>query len=185
MGPPIHAPSSLSPPPFSPHSERYPLCSQLVGEHGVPEFDNFYLDMNGIIHNCARSITATGAPYTETEIFVAVFAYVQTLFETIRPKKVMFLAVDGVAPRAKLNQQRSRRFRSLKEAEKEAEKAAASKEKRLSDASSISSARSVAKDPPTERFDSNCITPGMLGSCFACVSRVLWSCRHDIHVATK
>lgn len=145
-----------------PNSERYPLCSQLVGEHSVPEFDNFYLDMNGIIHNCARSITATGAPYTETEIFVAVFAYVQTLFETIRPKKVMFLAVDGVAPRAKLNQQRSRRFRSVKEAEREAAKAAASKEKRLSDASSISSARSIAKDPPTERFDSNCITPGML-----------------------
>ena len=130
-------------------SERYPLCSQLVNEHSVPEFDNFYLDMNGIIHNCSRSMTATGVPYNdalETEIFVAVFAYVQALFETIRPKKVMFLAIDGVAPRAKLNQQRSRRFRSVKEAQKEHQKRAERGEKGGS---------SFA-----DRFDSNCITPG-------------------------
>lgn len=54
------------------------------------------------------------------------------------------MAVDGVAPRAKMNQQRSRRFRSAKEAE---------------DTAAMVLARD-GKLPDETAFDSNCITPG-------------------------
>jgi 5'-3' exoribonuclease 1 len=54
------------------------------------------------------------------------------------------MAVDGVAPRAKMNQQRSRRFRTAKEALELKEKAEAKGEKL----------------PEEKAFDSNCITPG-------------------------
>jgi len=54
------------------------------------------------------------------------------------------MAVDGVAPRAKMNQQRSRRFRTAKEAREVREKAE----------------RKGEKLPKEKAFDSNCITPG-------------------------
>lgn len=54
------------------------------------------------------------------------------------------MAVDGVAPRAKMNQQRSRRFRTAKEAMELKEKAESKGEKL----------------PEEKAFDSNCITPG-------------------------
>ncbi len=106
--------------------------------------------MNGVIHQCSHSSDQTLiTARDETEIFLNVFTYVTNLFDKIRPKKLFFLAVDGVAPRAKMNQQRSRRFRSAAERveaeQKEAKKA------------------SVLNDPqqPTQKyFDTNRITPG-------------------------
>lgn len=54
------------------------------------------------------------------------------------------LAVDGVAPRAKMNQQRSRRFRSAMDAKERENKA-------------LESGEPLPAEPA---FDSNCITPG-------------------------
>lgn len=69
-----------------------------------------------------------------------------SLYKLVRPSGVLYLAVDGVAPRAKMNQQRSRRFRSAKEQEILAAELAARGTKQLQNTQ--------------QRFDSNCITPG-------------------------
>ena len=68
---------------------------------------------------------------------------------------VLNTMADGVAPRAKMNQQRSRRFRAAQDAQ---DKAAAKEEL-------ISSFREVTGEPVAppdgkRPFDSNCITPG-------------------------
>ncbi|KAH9883382.1 exoribonuclease 1 [Xylariomycetidae sp. FL2044] len=126
-------------------SERYPAISQLIAENRIPEFDNLYLDMNGIIHNCTHKDSHdTSFRLSEDEMFIRIFNYIEHLFGKIRPKKLFFMAIDGVAPRAKMNQQRARRFRTALDAEQAREKA-------------IREGQELPKDDP---FDSNCITPG-------------------------
>ncbi|XP_016845549.1 5'-3' exoribonuclease 1 isoform X1 [Nasonia vitripennis] len=126
-------------------SERYPCLSEKLKEYQIPEFDNLYLDMNGIIHNCSHPNDADATfRITEETIFKNIFHYIEILFRIIQPQKLFFMAVDGVAPRAKINQQRGRRFRAAKEAEVLEAKA-----------------RAKGQEIPKEaRFDSNCITPG-------------------------
>ncbi|CAG9814067.1 unnamed protein product [Phaedon cochleariae] len=126
-------------------SERYPCLSELVKEYQIPEFDNLYLDMNGIIHMCSHPDDGNvHFRISEEKIFKDVFHYIEVLFRMIKPQKLFFMAVDGVAPRAKMNQQRGRRFRSAKDSEKQ-EADALKKGEKL---------------PEEARFDSNCITPG-------------------------
>jgi 5'-3' exoribonuclease 1 len=77
-------------------------------------------------------------------MFIAIFNYIEHLFSKIKPQKLFFMAIDGVAPRAKMNQQRARRFRTALDAEVARNKA-------------IQEGVEMPKEDP---FDSNCITPG-------------------------
>lgn len=126
-------------------SERYPAISMLIAENRIPEFDCLYLDMNGIIHNCTHKDSDSPTfRMTEDKMFIAIFNYIEHLYGKIKPKKLFFMAVDGVAPRAKMNQQRARRFRTALDAEVAKEKAI----------------REGIEMPKEDPFDSNCITPG-------------------------
>ncbi|PNS16481.1 5'-3' exoribonuclease 1 [Sphaceloma murrayae] len=126
-------------------SERYPAISQLIAENRIPEFDCLYLDMNGIIHNCTHNDSdSVTKRMTEDQMFIAIFNYIEHLFGKIKPKQLFFMAIDGVAPRAKMNQQRARRFRTARDAEDARNKAIAA----------------GTEMPKEDAFDSNCITPG-------------------------
>ena len=103
------------------------------------------LDMNGIIHNCTHNDSDSATfRMTEDKMFVKIFAYIEHLMSKIQPRQLFFMAIDGVAPRAKMNQQRARRFRTALDNELAREKAI----------------KEGAEMPKEDAFDSNCITPG-------------------------
>jgi len=136
-------------------TDQYPDIINNRLEEGLAEdiaVDNFYLDMNGIIHPCTHGNNENELVFLdETAMFKKIFMYVDRLYKMVQPNQVLYLAVDGTAPRAKMNQQRSRRFRSAKEAEQLAADLAARENAK---------GKVLKVEADKQRFDSNCITPG-------------------------
>ncbi|XP_012275979.1 5'-3' exoribonuclease 2 homolog isoform X2 [Orussus abietinus] len=137
----------------SSNGTRVTINSADPNPNGV-EFDNLYLDMNGIIHPCTHPEDRP-APKNEEEMMEAIFECIDRLFRIVRPRKLLYMAIDGVAPRAKMNQQRSRRFRASKES---AEKI--SEMQKIRQELSQKGANVPPEKAKEEHFDSNCITPG-------------------------
>ena len=123
----------------------------------MPSIDNLYFDMNGIIHPCAHP-EDRDAPSSLAEMFNSIFDYCDKLIRIIKPKKLIYMAIDGVAPRAKMNQQRSRRFRAAMDAQQK-ERISSKIEDEWRN-KGLPSDFLNSKNEEKFKFDSNCITPG-------------------------
>ena len=129
--------------------ERYPSC---VTSPDDSLCDNFYVDMNGIIHPCFHPEHGP-QPSTYEEVYALILRRLEELIAVAQPRKLLFLAVDGPAPRAKMNQQRGRRFRASLEAEQKRSLEASLRERYQADGR-------VVPDAAARPMDSNVITPG-------------------------
>ena len=82
-------------------TDQYPdIVNRQLEE--LADVDYFYLDMNGIIHTCTHSNNDKLVLLNEREMFQRIFSYTDRLYKLVKPSRLMYLAVDGVAPRVSL-----------------------------------------------------------------------------------
>ena len=105
--------------------------------------DNFYLDCNSIIYDVIHKIDFKNTiKESETDIIIKqVLLKIDEYVEIIKPTNNLFIAFDGVAPMAKLDQQRERRYKSLFQTK-------------------IS--RSIYKNTKSDPWNTSAITPGTI-----------------------
>lgn len=131
------------------------LIKKKIAENN-PSVDCLYLDMNGIIHPCCHPVDKP-QPTTEQEMYHLIFEYIDRIISIVQPNKTLYMAIDGVAPRAKMNQQRSRRYRTALDVEEKAQRTASIKNQWAADGIKFDD-----KNTGESTFDSNVITPGTM-----------------------
>ena len=94
--------------------------TQIINE--INEIDYFLIDTNCLIHpmcfkTLAENPDMTNIDMLEEKMIKVVLEYITKLVNYVKPKKGVFIAIDGVAPVAKIKQQRSRRFKSVHDKE--------------------------------------------------------------------
>ncbi|KAI9931935.1 5'-3' exoribonuclease 2 [Aspergillus wentii] len=143
--------------PYEVNGEEVPVDTTRPNPNG-DEMDNLYLDMNGIVHPCTHP-EGRPPPENEQEMMLEIFKYTDRVVNMVRPRKVLMIAVDGVAPRAKMNQQRARRFRSAQEA-READEKKEEFRKMLAKQNKNKVEQDIQEEVIQKTWDSNVITPG-------------------------
>jgi 5'-3' exonuclease len=76
------------------------------------QIDNLYLDSNSIIYDALRILKEQDSSDFEERLIKEVCDKIEFYIGKIRPTQRVIIAFDGVAPMAKLKQQRERRYKS-------------------------------------------------------------------------
>jgi 5'-3' exonuclease len=84
----------------------------------VKNIDYFLIDTNCMLHPVCFKVLAENKKVTDInklqrKMFTACIEYLEKIIYIAEPKKGVYIAIDGVAPIAKIKQQRSRRFKSI------------------------------------------------------------------------
>lgn len=77
-------------------------------------FHSLYMDCNSIIYDTFHSLSKIGITNTqiEGEIIKGIIQKIKDHVDAIGPSNVVYIAFDGVAPFAKMDQQRTRRYKT-------------------------------------------------------------------------
>ena len=128
--------------------KKYPHVIKRLSE--LPCINNLYLDCNGMIYDVVRQMqyAPENAAAYEAELLQRICDSIDACIAIMRPVSSVFIAFDGVAPVAKLNQQRERRYKSwyLGEMESQRRRDHAKQGTRI--------------QPPKPAWNTSAITPG-------------------------
>jgi len=94
---------------FSHLCRTYP---EVIQEWKSQTIHNLYLDSNSIVYDSLRSLEYQGQVDFEQTLIEKVCETIDEYIKTVQPSYSVFICFDGVAPVAKLEQQRNRRFKS-------------------------------------------------------------------------
>jgi 5'-3' exonuclease len=83
---------------------------------------NLFIDTNCLIHPQCFSILAENKDLKnidrlETKMINQVIKYLSEIIDLVNPTSLIYIAIDGVAPMAKIKHQRTRRFKSVRDNE--------------------------------------------------------------------
>lgn len=109
--------------PFVCATSKESVVELIQGEVLTREVDYLYADSNGALHSICQRIFNYGEKKMQIDfyegvsyekkvnaVYTAFFMSIVNVTKIVRPKKVLYIAIDGSAPLAKQNQQRQRRF---------------------------------------------------------------------------
>ena len=83
------------------------------------QISNLYLDCNSIVYDAVHGINFNQLEDSDVNTIIrVVISKIDEYIQLIRPSQFVFIAFDGVAPVAKLEQQRERRYKSTYQNEK-------------------------------------------------------------------
>jgi len=142
--------------------ERYPKCvtdavkpdpsENLNRANPNDEVDNLYIDVNDILHIAFHPEDAQ-TPSNFVECMESLTAQIEEMVRITRPRQMIYIAFDGVAPRAKLNIQRKRRFEKFQ--------SSTLSKKRLKQLQIYREESGLEYNDPKEHdWNSNCLSPG-------------------------
>lgn len=109
---------------------------------------NLYLDSNSIIYNCLEKVDGDFSEELINELITKICLQIDEYIKEINPKKLVYISFDGIAPFAKLKQQKERRFKSKIVSEL------------VNDILKGDSSEITIKEGEHVKFDRTCITPG-------------------------
>jgi 5'-3' exonuclease len=139
--------------------KKYPHVIKRLTE--LQRIHNLYLDSNGMIYDVVRQMqyTPENKEAFEAELLQRICDSIDACIAILKPTDRVFIAFDGVAPVAKLNQQRERRYKSWYLGEMERQRREAQHKIQGNQVQGNSKCKGT-KEAPKPAWNTSAITPG-------------------------